>query len=240
MNLQNDNKVRDPLIELVDISLKREYRKVLTDINITINRGDFVAITGPNGGGKTSLLRIILGLLKPTTGNVKYLINGNEVNSLPFGYLPQKNQIDSHFPITVREVIASGLLNCPDVSKVECQERVDGILKLIELEDFKNRHIGRLSGGQLQRTLLGRTLINNPKVLVLDEPLSYIDKHFESHLYKIINKLASDTTILLVSHEMSMISSMATRHLIIDNTLTECSAHHHYIRSECEIVNRWT
>lgn len=240
MNLQNDNKVRNSLIELDNISLKREYRQVLTDINVTINKGDFVAITGPNGGGKTSLLRIILGLLKPTTGSVKYLIDDRVVSTLPFGYLPQKNQIDSHFPITVSEVIASGLLNCRNINKTECQERVDDILKLIELDDFKNRHIGRLSGGQLQRTLLGRTLINNPKVLVLDEPLSYIDKHFESHLYKIISKLASDTTILLVSHEMSMISSMATRHLIIDNTLTECVAHHHYIRPECEIVNRWT
>jgi zinc transport system ATP-binding protein len=229
MNSQNN-----PLITLNGISLQREYRHVLTDINLTICKGDFFAITGPNGGGKTSLLRIILKLLKPTSGSVTYYINGQVVDTLPIGYLPQKNQIDSHFPISVSEVIASGLLNTPNVSKDECRERVNHILELIELAEFRDRPIGRLSGGQLQRTLLGRALISRPEVLILDEPLSYIDKHFEAHLYKIIAELSGHTTILLVSHEMSKIASMATRHVIIDNHLTECTAAHHYIHTECD------
>ena len=101
------------------------------------------------------------------------------------------------------------------------------------LEKHAKRLIGELSGGQLQRTLLGRAIVSNPRVLVLDEPLSYVDKAFENQLYKIIADLAQHTTIILVSHEMSQIASMANRHIIIDRTLHECSAEHHYITTQC-------
>jgi zinc transport system ATP-binding protein len=105
---------------------------------------------------------------------------------------------------------------------------------MMGLDDRSEAAIGELSGGQLQRTLLGRAIISNPELLVLDEPLSYIDKHFEHHLYDIIGELAKSTTIVLVSHEMSAIAGMANRHIIVDNGIHECSAHHHYVPSECD------
>jgi zinc transport system ATP-binding protein len=223
-----------PIIELSNIGLRYERRVVLRDVNLTVRRGDFMAITGPNGGGKTSLLRVMLKLLVPTTGRVNYRdVDGREVKSLAIGYLPQKNHIDSRFPITVREVIASGLLAVkPDAA--ESERRVAETIAMMGLDDRSEAAIGELSGGQLQRTLLGRAIISNPELLVLDEPLSYIDKHFEHHLYDIIGELAKSTTIVLVSHEMSAIAGMANRHIIVDNGIHECSAHHHYVPSECD------
>lgn len=212
-----------------------ENRRVLSDVSLDVRQHDFLAITGPNGGGKSTLLRIILRLLKPTAGTVTYYdTSGNRINNLHIGYLPQKNMIDSRFPITVKEVIASGLAG-PHGSRLPDHSRlVDEALDTVELRSHADSAIGALSGGQLQRALLGRAIISRPDVLVLDEPLSYLDKNFEQHTYRILQSLAPHTTILLVSHEMTTIATMASRHLIIDNNLHECTAHHHFIRTDCQ------
>lgn len=219
----------EPLISLKNINVIREDKEILKDVNLTINKGDFIAITGPNGGGKTTLLRLILGLIEPTSGSLNF-----ERNLCKIGYLPQKNMVDSHFPLTVREVVESGLIACKGLSKQERQSRVDDTLNTIELAERANQSIGRLSGGQLQRVLLGRALISRPSLLVLDEPLSYIDKHFESHIYRIIARVAGQSTILLVSHEMTTIASMANRHLLVDRHVEECRAEHHFAASACD------
>ena len=217
--------------------MRREEKYVLKDVCLTVYYGDFLAITGPNGGGKTTLLRIILGLLAPTHGSVSFYAPDSPHVALAtppaFGYLPQKNTIDSHFPVSVEEVIASGLLAEKSLSKAEKAARVEDTLVLTGLADLRTRPIGRLSGGQLQRALFGRAIIRKPQILVLDEPLSYIDKHFETRMYDIIRDLSGHTTILLVSHEMSAIGAMAGRHIIVDRHLTECTAHHHYFPPEC-------
>lgn len=222
MNSQNR------LISLTDVSLTRDQRPILTDISMDVNESDFIAITGPNGGGKTTLLRVMLRLLKPDRGSVTYS------SDFMTGYLPQKNMIDSHFPISVNEVVASGLLAVKGLSKTETKLRVQEILSMVDMTEHADKAIGVLSGGQLQRALLGRAIISRPELLVLDEPLSYIDKRFESQFYTLIANLKETTTVVLVSHEMTRIAEMATRHLIVDQTLHECSAHHHYVRSECE------
>lgn len=226
----------ETIISLRDISQRWDNRTVLSGINFDVKRGDFIAITGPNGGGKTTLLRIILKLLKPTTGSVTYLRDGAPTKSLSIGYLPQKNMIDSHFPITVREVVASGLLG-DKVSKEETNTLTDETIRIIGLEEHASKSIGALSGGQLQRALLGRAIISQPRLLVLDEPLSYVDKQFEHYIYDLVDRLSHNTTILLVSHEMSTIAGMANRHLIIDHTLHECPSHHHHVHYECDECN---
>lgn len=227
-----------PLIELKEVTVRYDGRlPVLSDIDLEINSGDFLAISGPNGGGKTTLLKVILRLLRPTYGRVIYRnAEGREMRDLHIGYLPQKSAIDTRFPITVGEVIRSGLLRSlynkvrPD--DLEQQERIMALTGTI---DIRHRPIGELSGGQLQRTLLARAIVSNPDILVLDEPLSYVDKRFEQQIYGIMEELASHTTIVLVSHEMSIISGMANRHIIVDHTLHHCHALHHYVpNSSCD------
>lgn len=220
---------RKQLIALSDVSMSWDGREILKDVSLIIRQGDFIAITGPNGGGKTTLLRLILGLLKPTRGSVKRL----EPN-LKIGYLPQKNLIDSHFPISVREVLMSGLLAVKDITNEEKETRYRDTILAMGLEDQDDKPIGVLSGGQLQRALLGRAIISKPDVLVLDEPLSYIDKRFEFKLYKLIEDLAKETTIILVSHEMSRIAGMANRHFIVEHALHACLAEHHFVYSDCD------
>lgn len=223
-----------PIIELRDIALRYDRRWVLRDVTLAVGRGDFMAITGPNGGGKTSLLRLMLRLLPPSAGSVTYRdASGSQVPRLAIGYLPQKNMIDSHFPITVREVVESGLLALR-VDKEQRRQRVAATIDLMSLQDYADAAIGTLSGGQLQRALLGRAIIAEPELLVLDEPLSYIDKRFEHRLYEIIGDLASRATIVLVSHEMTAIAGMANRHIIVDHAIHECTARHHYVASECD------
>lgn len=223
------NVTGEPLIELRDVGMAREGRVVLEDVSLCVHKGDFVAITGPNGGGKTTLLRIILGLLKPTRGRVLFPDGHCTV-----GYLPQKNSIDSHFPITVREVIASGLLGMGGLDDSTRRRLVGEALARVEMEPLAERPIGQLSGGQLQRALLGRAIVSNPRLLVLDEPLSYVDKHFEAHIYRLIASMAPHCTILLVSHEMTTIAAMANRHLIVDHRVSECGASRHLAVTTCE------
>lgn len=229
MLLHKQNKI----IELKDVSMTYDTRCVLRDVNLTILDGDFVAITGPNGGGKTTLLRIILRLLKPTTGTVQYFnaTDGSPCPELKVGYLPQKNVIDSRYPITVEEVVSSGLLGDKGLfGRYTADDRVlvENVMQEMGIEHLRNNSLGTLSGGQMQRALLGRALISKPRVLVLDEPLSYVDKRFEYQIYKLISHIAPNTTIIIVSHEMTAIAPMATRHLIVDQTVHQCASKTHH------------
>ncbi len=221
--------IDNTIIRLAGVGMNWDRFVALRDVDFDVHEGDFVAITGPNGGGKTTLLRIILKLLKPTSGSVKYFNHGVEVDRLAIGYLPQKNMIDHRFPIDVKQVVASGLLGMKGLSKEKAAELVDETLNLVQLQDKRCNAIGELSGGQLQRALLGRALISSPSVLLLDEPLSYIDKHFEHEIYSIIERIKRSTTILLVSHEISQIASMANRHIIVDRAVHDCPATCHYV-----------
>lgn len=217
------------LISLCDVSMQWDGRMTLRDVNVEVRRGDFIAITGPNGGGKTTLLRIMLRLLKPTHGRVAY----NDIQPTSIGYLPQKNMIDSHFPIVVSQVVESGLVGIK-TSREQRAAKVDEVLETIGLEAQAQQSIGQLSGGQLQRALLGRAIISHPQLLVLDEPLSYVDKRFEHHMYDIIVTIAHDTTIVVVSHELSTLGAMANRHWLVDHTVEECHGTHHAPHYECD------
>lgn len=221
------------LITLQNVSMRYDRKIILKDINLDIKEGDFLAVTGPNGGGKTTLLRILLRLLNPTAGSVSYGFS-NTAERLAIGYLPQKNMIDQRFPITVKEAINLGLMAVKSKSRQEKAKMLEETVDLMGLREHANHAIGEISGGQLQRALFGRAIISHPQMLVLDEPLSYLDKHYEKRIYEIIENLMPTTTFVLVSHEMSKIAEMANRHIIIDGSLHECTASHHFARLACD------
>lgn len=226
------------IIELNGVGMQYPQGNMpLREVNLCIHEGDFVAITGRNGGGKTTLVRLIMQLLEPSTGSIAYYRDGERVKRLNMGYLPQKNSIDSRFPITIRQVVASGLDSMNRFfhrRTAADREAVTRAIEQVGLSHVQHSGIGQVSGGQLQRALLARAIISQREVLVLDEPLSYIDKEFEPKLYDIIAKLARHTTVLLVSHEMTAISQMANRHIIVDGSVHECHASHHFVPTQCE------
>lgn len=224
---------RFEIIRLKDVAVEFEGKRVLEDVNLRINRGDFVAITGPNGGGKTTLMRVMLKLLVPTKGSVSYYLFSEEVNRLKIGYLPQKSMLDTRFPITVKKVVLSGLQEgFLGRMKDGYVEKFESAVETCGIRGYLNKRIGNLSGGELQRTLLARAIISEPEVLFLDEPLSYVDKKFEHKIYSIMEELRQRTTIILVSHEMSEIGRMADRHIIVDHHVDECHdcRHLQYLR----------
>jgi zinc transport system ATP-binding protein len=163
---------------------------------------------GPNGGGKTTLLKGILGLLKPLKGTIK-LAGVATQNQHPFGYLPQVKHIDKKFPITVFDVVFSGTLLHADYFKSRKEERthVEELLVEMGIADIRNKAIGELSGGQMQRTFLCRALAGDPELLILDEPDTFVDNRFEGELYEKLRQLNDRIAIILVSHDIGTIST---------------------------------
>ncbi len=212
--------IENKLIVLSAVGLCYDHKCVLSDVNFTINKGDFCLFAGPNGSGKTSLLRLILGLLSPTSGTIAYYHDGKPVSSLDMGYLPQKNSIDSQFPITISEVVAMGLLGCK-ISRKERSFRIENMLEKVGLSSYVDAPIGTLSGGQLQRVLFCRAIISSPEVLVFDEPTSYIDKSFEPCMLELLHTMAGKTTILLVSHDVERFRHMTGRVFQVQNMVDE-------------------
>ena len=226
----------EKLIDIDHVTAAYGNKTVLRDISLTIWKDDFLGIIGPNGGGKTTLLKVILGLLPPVSGVIRFYEDGRSVPSLRIGYLPQLNNIDKKFPISVREVVTSGLASEKPLFRsysASQKQRVEEVLGKMGLEDLANRAIGELSGGQLQRALLGRALVSEPDLLVLDEPLSYLDKKFERRVYEIVESLKGRCTVILVSHEVSGIAAMATRHIIVNHTLHFCHSGSHFVHYDC-------
>lgn len=196
-----DNQV---LLEIEDLSFAYERQRVLTDVSLAVNARDYIGIIGPNGGGKTTLVKLILGLLKPLYGNISRSIERSEI-----GYLPQGSSVDESFPITVSEVIASGLEHglAPGTGiRKEDKRKVGEMLERVGLAHLHKRSVGELSGGEFQRALLGRAIVSSPKLLVLDEPDTHVDNKFELELYSLLKDLNDHMAILLVSHDIGMIS----------------------------------
>ena len=199
---------KNAIIELKGIEAAYSKKKILKDVNLTIYNKDFLGIIGPNGGGKTTLIKIILGLLKPINGEIKFYKDGIEQNNILMGYLPQYNTIDKKFPINVRDVVLSGLNKQKSIFHAFSKEQLELVKETIDrmgLNGFEDRPIGQLSGGQLQRALLGRAVISNPDVLILDEPNTYIDKRFEAKLYSLLEDINKERAIILVSHDIGTV-----------------------------------
>jgi zinc transport system ATP-binding protein len=192
------------LIGIKDLDAAYHRQKVLTNVSLSVCDRDFIGIIGPNGGGKTTLLRVILGLLKPLKGSIEYSVERSDI-----GYLPQGIQVDDKFPITVREVVTSGLGNRLSLArrlKTSERQKVDSVLDTVGLIELSSRPVGELSGGELQRTMLARAIVSSPRILILDEPDTHVDNRFEMELYSLLKELNKQLTILLVSHDIGTIS----------------------------------
>lgn len=205
------------LVEISGVSKLFSSRRVLSDINLVIRRGNFIVLTGPNGGGKTTLLRLILGLLEPSAGTISV---SQELLDSPPGYLPQKTSIDSHYPISVREVVEMPLLMDSTDAAVK-RQAMEKALTTMGISHLAPRPIGLLSGGQLQRVLMARAIVNDPLLLVMDEPLSYLDRTATENFISLLAALKEKgTTIILVTHQPEYFSTLATHSYYIDLTLS--------------------
>lgn len=214
--------MENKLISIEHVYAGYDGKLALHDISLTVFDDDFLGIIGPNGGGKTTLLKVILGLLPPSKGSVHFFRKGVEVPSLRIGYLPQMNGIDRKFPISVREVIASGLASGKPRFRGFTREqkaRIEAVVRQMGLEEAASRPISDLSGGQLQRVLLGRSLVSQPEVLILDEPNSYVDKRFESNFYKLLAEVNRESAVILVSHDIGTVISMVKNIACVNETL---------------------
>ncbi len=221
--------MNNPLVEIKNVFAGYDNKNtVLKDICLDIQDLDFLGVIGPNGGGKTTLVKVILGLLRPSSGEIIFRDNSLKQR---IGYMPQTNSIDKKFPILVSEVVESGLSSEKSITKQEKQAKVQEIIAEMGIEDIASKPIGELSGGQLQRTLLARAIINQPKLLILDEPNSYVDKRFEMHFYNLLQKINEKTAIILVSHDIGTIMSTVKNIACVNETL-----HYH---SAADIDSEW-
>lgn len=201
--------IEKTVIELEQVYVELDGMTVLEDVNLTVNEHDFLGIIGPNGGGKTTLLRVLLGLLRPSRGKVRIMGGAAEKNRHLLGYVPQYASFDRSFPITVEEVVMSARLARKKGRKFSDLDRriVTEALSRVEMLSLSQRQIGELSGGERQRVLVARALALNPRILLLDEPTASVDSRFAAGFYELLQELNQEMTIILVSHDISAVSS---------------------------------
>ncbi len=207
-----------PAIEVRDLYFAYDKEYVLENININIADREFIAIIGPNGGSKSTFLKLLLGLLEPTRGEVR--IYGQPASKMRhlFGYLPQNINFNLDIPLLVREVILQGRLKSGKFRySQEDRNKVQEIARRLGIEELLDRKIGDLSGGQRQRVLLARALVSDPKILILDEPTASVDIKAQKEIYRLLQDL--DMTKIVVSHDINIIFEGVDRVLYINRTL---------------------
>lgn len=210
-----------PVIALDQVAFHYETRLILENIDLTVHDGEFISIIGPNGGGKTTLLKIVLGLLTPSRGQVR-LFGQAPIQTRRFvGYVPQFIHYDPQFPVTVLDVVLMGRLGARlgggyNRADREAARRALEELKIVLLA---NRLFSQLSGGQRQRVMIARALAGEPKLLLLDEPTANVDAEGENNLSQILRELNKRMTILLVSHDISFVSTLVQRVLCVNRSL---------------------
>ncbi len=207
------------LIEAKNLSFEANGQLILDNVNFKIKKDSFIGVIGPNGGGKTTLLKLILGLYSPTSGTIKVMGHLPEKHNVEIGYVPQFSTMDAAFPVKVSEVIAMGLMDSHSLwpfTSHSVKEKVKRVLAQVGLTSVASQSFGTLSGGQKQRVLLARALVCEPKILILDEPAASVDSHSQNDIYRLLDKLRDSTNIILVSHDMGVVSSLVKQVICVN------------------------
>lgn len=214
------------IIELERVCFSYNSEEVIKDISLEIHKGDYVGIVGPNGGGKTTLLKLMLGLLKPDQGVIKlFAVDIQEFKEWSkIGYVPQKTYIEMNFPVTVQELVAMGrygkrgLFHFPTK---EDREKALNALQQVNMLEYKDRQISSLSGGQQQRVFIARALASEPEIIFLDEPTVGVDVKTQKQFYTLLRKLNKELalTLVLVTHELDVVAHQSSELGYINRTL---------------------
>lgn len=228
---------QQPMIEVTDLCYTYKGQEVLSNVDLTVKRGDFVAVIGPNGGGKTTLVKLILGLLTPTKGTIR--VNGQlpGARGATIGYVPQQINHNLVFPATVLDVVLMGRYSPKRRlsffrQEQDRREAIEALGKMA-MAEFAGRKISSLSGGQRQRVLIARALVTNPDLLVLDEPTASIDTKGQTDFFNLLRELNRDLTILVVSHDLLVVSSYAKSIACVNRRLH----YHDFVGTTVDLMN---
>ncbi len=210
-----------PTISLHDVCFSYQDTLVLKNISFLVNPGEFIGIIGPNGGGKTTLIKLLLGFLKPLSGSISIF---NQMATLPrqqIAYVPQSLHFDKDFPISVLELVMQGCLSkLPwyGIFRQTDKKKALDALEKVGLLDFQNHPFGSLSGGQSQRALIARALASEPDLLLLDEPTASVDTQAEGDIYRILKELQGKMTIMMVTHNLQAAIELFDRVICVQQT----------------------
>jgi zinc transport system ATP-binding protein len=217
----------EPVIAVRDLKFSYDKAPILENVHFTIEPGEFIGIFGPNGGGKTTLLKLLMGMLKPDHGDIELLGKEPQHTRGQIGYVPQILRFDKDFPISVLEVVLMGCLSklhwwggFPKGTKEVAFEA----LQKVGLADFAKASFGTLSGGQAQRALIARAIVNHPKILLLDEPTASVDPVAEQEIHQLLAELNRTMTIVMVTHDLQSIIDKAKRLLCVHRQVTTMQA----------------
>ncbi|MBE6528719.1 MAG: ABC transporter ATP-binding protein [Thermoplasmata archaeon] len=214
----------EPLVTLQDVSAGYDGSAILHNVNLELREGDFMAVVGPNGGGKTTLFRTILGLIEPMGGDIRVTGTTPSKGCVNIGYVPQFGSFDRKYPALAEEVVTMGLRQSQTFNPFSRKDK-EAVRKAMEytgVDAFARKRIGDLSGGQMQRTLLARALVSGPRILLLDEPTASLDPEMRSGVYNILRKASSDgITVMMITHDLKGAEDCVNRIVKVDRTVTE-------------------
>lgn len=208
------------IVDLKNVYFYYDEIPVLENVSLSVRKNDILAVIGPNGGGKTTLLKIILGLLKPESGTVKIFGSSPKEGRKSIGYLPQYTHFDSNFPINVFEMVIMGRYK--GVLKkyiLDDRKSAENALKTVEMFEYRNRHLSMLSTGQLQRVLIARAIAKDPELLLLDEPMASMDPGIQKSIFELLLELNKKMAIIFVTHDMNAVSTYVEKVACLNRAL---------------------
>jgi len=209
-------------VEIRDLNFSFDKLSILENINMTLEQGDFAGLVGPNGGGKTTLLKLILGLYKPQSGQITILGESSRKQRQHIGYVPQYANFNHDFPLSVRDTVLQGRLglsNCFGFYSAEDKDIAYRVMQETEISQLAQRSIQSLSGGQMQRVLVARALASKPEILLLDEPTANIDQRAEKDIFDLFKQINQRMSILIISHDIGFVSNYINTVFCLNKTL---------------------